>query len=109
MGDLIAARPTAQGTVTTSQAVVNKTAATGAEDPELWRTAKAFETAFMAEMLKYSGLAETSESFSGGYGEDAFKSFMIEAYAESLTDSDALGLAKSIYAELKNKVAAHEQ
>ena len=90
-------------------AAARQAAATAAEpkDPALWRAAKDFETAFMAEMLNYSGLAESDGAFSGGPGEQAFRSFLVREYASALTEQNALGLAESLYATLKQKAETH--
>lgn len=59
--------------------------------------AENFEAQFIAEMLKYSGLNQTSSSFGGGPGEEAFASFLTEAYAKKITDAGGLGLSEAIY------------
>lgn len=78
-----------------------------AEDPALREAARQFEQVFIAQMLKQAKLGETSGSFTGGYGEDAFRSFMVDEYAEALTQSQSFGLADKIYAQLKEKADAH--
>lgn len=78
------------------------------EDPSLREAAERFEQVFIGEMLKRSGLAETVGAFGGGYGEEAFKSFLIDEYAEQLSNRESFGLADHIYAQLKQKALSHD-
>ena len=82
------------------------TNANGAEDPALREAARRFEQVFIAQMLKQAKLGENNSSFSGGYGEDAFRSFMVDEYAAALTKAESFGLADQIYAQLKQKADA---
>lgn len=77
------------------------------EDPALREAARQFEQVFIAQMLKQAKLGENNGPFSGGYGEDAFKSFMIDEYAEAMTRAQSFGLADKIYSQLKEKALAH--
>ena len=77
-----------------------------AEDKALRDAARQFEQVFIAQMLKQAKVGETNGSFSGGYGEDAFKSFMIDEYAEALSTAGSFGLAEKIYNQLKEKAQA---
>ena len=63
-------------------------------------TARAYEASFIAEMLKHSGINRTSDAFGGGPGEDAFASFLTEAYANEIAEAGGIGLAESIYLAL---------
>lgn len=85
-----------------------RNAVAGGGDAALRDVAQKFETAFLAEMLKHANLGEMDTAFGGGYGEDAFRSFLIDEYAASLSASSNIGLAEKVYADLKNKVAAYE-
>jgi len=72
-----------------------------ASPPEIQRNgvnplAQEFEAAFLAEMLKYTGLGENEGAFSGGYGEQAFKSFLIEAYAKDMAQTAPIGIADAL-------------
>lgn len=78
-----------------------------ASDAQLREAAKQFEIMFAAEMLKAAKVGETHGPFSGGYGEEAFRSFLVREYATSIAEQGTLGLATQIYQELKEKVAAH--
>ncbi len=75
-----------------------------ARDPELWATAKKFETVFVAEMLKQAKIGDVSGGFAGGYGADAYRSFLVDAYAEAATSQQSFGLAETLYAQLRAKV-----
>ena len=62
--------------------------------------AKQFEAAFIAQMLgaMFQG-GETSAPFGGGAGEDAFKSFLTDAFAKSMAKSGGVGLSKDLARE----------
>ena len=70
------------------------------------QAAEAFEAAFLAEMLKYTGLNATSESFGGGAGEEAFASFLTEEYARLLAGRGGIGLAEQVFELLKQRTSA---
>lgn len=84
-------------------------AAKAGKPDQLWETAKAFEAAFIAEMLKHADLGETGGAFTGGHGEEAFRSFLVDEYANALSQSSDFGLAEKLYADLKQKVAVYDQ
>lgn len=60
-------------------------------------TAEAFEAAFLAEMLKHTGVNATPESLGGGAGEDAFSSFLTGEYARLIAARGGVGLAEHIF------------
>lgn len=65
------------------------------------RAAEAFETAFLTEMLKVSGLGKPLEGFGGGgAGEAQFASFMVEGYAKAIREAGGLGLSETIFRAL---------
>ena len=66
----------------------------------LMQKAKELETAFLSEMLSFSGLGTVSTEFGGGVGEDQFASFLREAQAKAMVDRGGLGLAQSIFQNL---------
>ncbi len=70
----------------------------------LKETAKAFEAAFLAEMLKNTGLGKSRDSFGGGAGEDAFSSMLVTQQADLLAENGGVGLAEHIF----NSLAARE-
>ncbi|NHK26330.1 hypothetical protein FF098_000240 [Parvularcula flava] len=61
--------------------------------------AKRFEQSFIAQMLTYSGLAESLTS-GDGEGAEAFTTFYIDQLAERLSDQGGFGLADTIYKRL---------
>ena len=78
-----------------------------AEGPEgktrkqIEHTAKQFEAAFIAQMLRpmFEG-AELSTPFGGGPGEAAFKSFLLDAVAEQMAKAGGLGLTDDLTREM---------
>ena len=72
-------------------------------DLELRRVAEEFEASFIAEMLKHSGMNKVSGSFGGGPGEEAFASFLTEAYADQLVAVGGIGLAEPIFQAMVGK------
>ncbi|MES0828006.1 rod-binding protein [Ruegeria sp. SCP11] len=61
------------------------------------------EAAFLAEMLKSSGLGETSKSFGGGAGEDQFSSFLVKYQARALAESGGVGLSEILFQSMMEK------
>lgn len=76
-------------------------------DAELRQSATDFETAFIAQMLKFSGL---TEALTSGGGEDvaAFTDFYIESFAEEIVESGGFGLADRFYEKLKQQAQGRE-
>jgi Rod binding domain-containing protein len=73
------------------------------KDPErakLMEKAKELEAAFLSEMLSYSGLGESSESFGGGIGEDQFASFLRNEQARLMVEKGGIGLAQTMFESL---------
>ena len=71
-----------------------------ARELELREVAKAFESTFLAEMLKASGLGKTRSEFGGGAGEDAFGSMMVDEQARLMTERGGIGLSEHIFNNL---------
>lgn len=69
------------------------------EDP-LRRAAEAFEAAFLAEMLRHTGLGRMPESFNGGAGEAAFSGTLVQEYAKQIAAQGGVGLADQIHRSL---------
>jgi Rod binding domain-containing protein len=63
----------------------------------LHRVSEKLEAAFLTEMLKSAGLAESRSSFGGGSGEDHFSSFLVRAQAEQIAKTGGIGLAESLF------------
>jgi len=59
--------------------------------------ARAFEAAFLAEMLDHAGLGETPEGFGGGAGEAQFAGLLREAQARHMTEAGGIGLAEVVF------------
>jgi len=61
------------------------------------KTAKDFEAVFLSEMMTYmfQGV-KTDESFGGGYGEEMFRSTLINQYSTQMVAKGGIGLADSI-------------
>ncbi len=70
------------------------------KDKAMREAAKEFEAVFLAEMLSHTSLADTSETFGGGAGEDAFGSMMTREWANQLTERGGIGLSETIYQAL---------
>ncbi|MEM8754816.1 MAG: rod-binding protein [Pseudomonadota bacterium] len=78
-----------------------RAAAPAADDRDpLRETAKAFETAYLAEMLTHAGLSKPRKSFGGGAGEDAYASLLAREWAEKIVEAGGVGVAEKIYETL---------
>ncbi|MBA3324362.1 MAG: rod-binding protein [Rhodobacteraceae bacterium] len=91
----ITPKPTAPQAERTAPAVAAERAAR--------ETAQAFEAAFLAEMLKHSGVNRTPETDGGGAGEDAFASFLTGEYASLVAERGGVGLAEQIFKAIYQK------
>lgn len=72
-------------------------------DAKLRAASQQLEAAFLAEMLKHSGLNRTPDAFGGGMGEDQFGSFLVQAQAEKMVQAGGIGLAEQIFESLKER------
>lgn len=81
-------------------------AAPGDRDLALMHTAKELETAFLSEMLSFSGLGEVSEGFGGGAGEEQFASFLRAEQGRLMVEQGGVGLAAMIFDQLKSATEA---
>ncbi len=66
-------------------------------------TARAFEAAFIAEMLKHAGMNRTPEATGGGPGEEAFASFLTQEHARLIAERGGFGLAEQIFNAILKK------
>ena len=73
------------------------------DELKLRKVAKEFESVFLTEMLKHTGVGKTRESFGGGVGEEGFSSLLTQEYASMIADSGSFGLADQIYSALLKK------
>lgn len=72
-----------------------------AKRAEVAKTAEAFEAAFLSVMLKTMfEQVSTSAPFGGGPGEDAFKSFLTDAFAKQMAKGGGVGLADPVAREM---------
>jgi Rod binding domain-containing protein len=77
-----------------------------AREREARAAAEAFEAAFLAEMLKYSGINAMPSGFGGGAGEEAFASFLTEEYARLLAERGGIGIAERVFGLLEQRTGA---
>lgn len=99
----------AMNTTTLSQAGVLKLrgeakslhGAPKATEAQIAAKAEEFEAVFLSQMLShmFEGI-ETSETFGGGHGEDAYKSMMTEEYGKILARTGGIGVADHVKAEM---------
>lgn len=61
---------------------------------------KEFEAAFLAEMLKHTGL-DRAIAFDSGFGGEAMASFFVEEIASLISESGGFGVAELIDAKLE--------
>lgn len=73
------------------------------DESKLREVAKEFESVFLTEMLKHTGVGKARESFGGGVGEEGFASLLTQEYASMIADSGSFGLADQIYSALLKK------
>jgi Rod binding domain-containing protein len=74
-----------------------------ADSRAMRQAADAFETAFLAEMLKAAGLGKTPEGFGGGAGEDQFASFLVREQARAMVAAGGIGLSEVIFEAMKER------
>jgi Rod binding domain-containing protein len=70
---------------------------------QLRTVANEMETAFLAEMLKYSGVGDTSGAFGAGAGGEHFASFLREEQARIMVEGGGIGLSESIFRALSER------
>ena len=76
-------------------------AAEMAKRGQIDKTSKEFESSFLSVMLgQMMKDVKVSEPFSGGQGEDAFKSFMNDAMAKQVVKSGGIGIADDVAKEM---------
>lgn len=73
------------------------------QDDRIRAVAEQFEAAYLAEMLRYSGLGKMPDSFNGGAGEAAFAGTLVQEYANRIAATGALGIADRIYDTLSER------
>jgi Rod binding domain-containing protein len=95
------AAPIAAASTTTPGTSATTKVATPEQRAKITKTAQAFEASFLSSMLghMFTGV-DAEKPFSGGAGEQAFRSFMTDAIATSMSKAGGVGLAKSVTAEM---------
>ena len=78
-------------------------------DPRLTEVARNFEATFLAEMLRYSGIGTTPDTFGGGAGEAQFAPLLADHYATALVEAGGIGLAERVAATLLAYGEKHER
>jgi Rod binding domain-containing protein len=73
-------------------------------DAQLRAAAVEFEAVYLAQMLTSMGVAREPETFGGGFGAEAFATFLTEAYAESFVHSRGTGIAEMVYRQLRGGI-----
>jgi Rod binding domain-containing protein len=88
------------GLSTTGQATA-ASAAELAKRGQIAKTAQDFEASFLSVMVQsmFEGVKQ-DEPFSGGQGEEMFKSFMAEAMGKQMAKAGGVGLAASVQREM---------
>jgi peptidoglycan hydrolase FlgJ len=74
---------------------------------QILEQAREFESVFVAQMLKYSGL-EKAISSQGGFGGEAYSSLLLEQYASKIVEKGGFGLTENIYEQLLKKEGLNE-
>lgn len=64
---------------------------------QLRTRAAELETAFLAEMLSYTGLGQQGEGFGGGIGADQFASFLRQEQAALMVAQGGIGLTEQLF------------
>lgn len=75
------------------------------QDRQLWARSQELEAAFLAQMLKDTGLGGAAGDFSGGMGEEQFGSFLRDEQAKLLVRRGGIGLAEQIFRSLSQGAA----
>ena len=78
--------------------------AADASDARLREAAMEFEAVYLAEMLSSMGMGREPEAFGGGFGAEAFRSFLNEAYAERFVRRGGTGIAEMVYRQLRGAI-----
>jgi Rod binding domain-containing protein len=77
------------------------TGAGGKTKEQIAKTAQDFEASFVSVMLgqMFDGVGENSQ-FSGGEGEQMFKSFMMDAFSKQMSKAGGIGIAGPVQKEM---------
>lgn len=69
-------------------------------------TAKSFETAFIAQMLQFSGLAKALTT-GGGEAVESYTQFYLEELAKDISNNGGFGIAAKISTYIETKEETH--
>lgn len=70
---------------------------TGNHNAQLRARAAELETAFLAEMLSYTGLDQQGQGFGAGIGTDQFASFLRQEQAAMMVARGGIGLTEQLF------------
>ena len=73
----------------------------GESRAQIAKTANSFETSFLSNMLgqMFQGVS-TEGPFGGGQGEGAFRSFLMDAFAQQISKSGGIGVGAAVQREM---------
>jgi len=73
----------------------------GATDARIEKTSQDFEAMFATEMLRpmFEGM-DVDQTFGGGHGEEAMRSFMLQEYGKIIAKTGKLGVGSQVKAEM---------
>ncbi len=77
------------------------------DDEKLKKTAQEFEAVFINQFFQIlDSTVERSEEFSGGRGEEMFRSMLNEEFSKNIASNSqtSFGFAQQIYEQMKNRV-----
>ena len=86
--------------LTTPSAVPALPVATAAQRGKIEKVAKDFESSFLQVMMGQMFDTVSTGEFSGGAGEQAFKSFLTDAFSKQMTAHGGVGLAHRLTREM---------
>ena len=81
-------------------AVPARPAASADQQARIDKVARDFESSFLQVMLGQMFDTVATSSFDGGAGEQAFKSFLTDAFAKQMTANGGIGLAGQLRHEM---------
>lgn len=70
-------------------------------DPRAWAAAQDFEASFVSTMFQtmFEGI-KTDGPFSGGQGENVFRSMLVDEYGKQMARAGGIGVADKVYGEI---------
>ena len=84
-----------------TQGATASSAAELAKRGQISKTAQSFEASFLTSMLQTMfKQVDTSPPFSGGEGEDMWKSFLAEAMAKDMAKRGGIGISRAVEREM---------